>query len=310
MQQLYFINPYVDSVFVVACCYALVTLGLQVTLRSGQFSVAHAALMGLGGYAGAVVTIRWDPPFAVSLLAGALVAGLVGVVMAGVLIRTSGVLLGTVTIAVGQSIAIVLRNTDSILGVATNGSQGLSVPNRTTLTWAASCAALGLAGVLLLERRRLGWAMLALGKDETVARSLGISLLGTRIAGFGIGGALAGLGGVLIAHQQGVIEPKNLAFASEPLFFVFLIVGGITSPWGAAAGALGMWWLQEALRFPWSATNSFLFLDQQDRYWILGVILVAAVLIRQNGLIVRRPIRFPEATGLPSPLSSPPSTRL
>ncbi|MCU1500945.1 MAG: hypothetical protein JWM12_299, partial [Ilumatobacteraceae bacterium] len=47
-------TSYVDGVLVVAFAYACVTLGLQLTLASGQFSVTHAALMGLGAYAGGV----------------------------------------------------------------------------------------------------------------------------------------------------------------------------------------------------------------------------------------------------------------
>ena len=113
---------------------------------------------------------------------------------------------------------------------------------------------MALAAALALRRSRVGLAMLALGQDETVARSLGISLLGTRLWGFAAGGALAGLGGALIAHNNGIVEPKDLSFASEPLFFIFLMMGGLSTPWGAVAGAFGVWWLQELLRFPWSTT--------------------------------------------------------
>ncbi|MCW2528593.1 MAG: branched-chain amino acid transporter permease [Pseudonocardiales bacterium] len=301
MHQIFF-SQYVDSVLLVAFAYAVVTIGLQVTLASGQFSVAHAALMGLGGYAGGVISIKWNTPFIVSLIGGAVVGGIIGAVLARILVRTSGVLLGTVTIAIGQAASIIMRNTNSIAGVATNGSQGLSVPSRTTLPWAFGCAVAALAGALLLRRSRPGFAMLALGKDETVARSLGVSLLSTRIWGFAAGGALAGLGGVLLAHNNGVIEPADLSFAHEPLFFIFLVIGGSTTPWGAALGAVGMWWLQEFLRFPWSSDNTFLFLGQQDRYWILGVILVVVVLYRQRGIIVRRPLRYRGVlTSEPSP---------
>src|SRR2546428_12080530 len=46
-----------------ACVFSLVTLGLYVTISSGQFSVAHAALMGVGGYAAGIATGNWDLPF-------------------------------------------------------------------------------------------------------------------------------------------------------------------------------------------------------------------------------------------------------
>lgn len=288
------ITPYVDGVLIVACCYAIITLGLQFTLASGQFSVAHAALAGLGGYASGVASINGGWPFPLALLAGIVIGLATGAVLAGILRRTSGVLLGTVTIAIGQSLAIIMRNLDHIGGVDLGGSQGLAgIPPRTSLPWAAGCLVVSLAGVLALRRSTVGLSILAVGNDETVARSLGVSIMSSRLWGFAVGGALAGLGGALVAHNNGIVEPKDLSFASEPLFFIFLMVGGLTTPWGAVFGAFAVWWLQELLRFPWTENGQFLFLDQQDRYWILGVVLVVVVLFRQKGLIVRRPLRAP-----------------
>lgn len=303
-------STYVDSVFMVAFAYAVVTVGLQVTLSSGQFSVAHAALMGLGGYAGGIITIKWHPPFVLALLGGTMVSGLLGMALAGALVHTSGVLLGTVTIAAGQTASIILTNVSSVAGVATNGSQGLSVPLLTTLPWAAGCLVVALSVAVALRRSATGFAMLGVGRDETVARSLGISTLATRLYGFGVGGSLAGLGGVLLAHNNGVIEPSNLAFSAEPLLFIFLVLGGRSTPWGAAAGAVGVWWLQDLLTFPWSASGRFLFLNQQDRYWILGIILIVVVLYRQRGLLVRRPIRYrPPGPGMPVTPDTPEPAR-
>jgi ABC-type branched-subunit amino acid transport system permease subunit len=69
------------------------------------------------------------------------------------------------------------------------------------------------------------------------------------------------------------------------------MIGGFTTPWGAVIGTLGVWWLQEMLRFPWTSNGHFGFLQQQDRYWILGLLLIVVVLFRQQGILVRRPMR-------------------
>ncbi len=286
-------TPYVDSVLVVAMSYACITLGLQVTLASGQFSVAHAALAGLGGYAGGVASVHGAWPYPLSLVAGTIVGALGGAVLALALVRTSGILLGTVTIAIGHAASVVMRNLDEVAGIRLGGSQGLSgIPTDTTVLWAGTGLVLSLAAALALRRSTAGYATMAAGRDETVARSLGVSVLGVRLWGFGLGGALAGLGGALIAHNNGIVEPKDLSFAAEPLFFIFLMIGGYGSPWGAVAGAIGVWWLQEILRYPWTEDGSFWLLDQQDRYWILGLVLVATVIFRQEGAVVRRPIKI------------------
>jgi branched-chain amino acid transport system permease protein len=146
------------------------------------------------------------------------------------------------------------------------------------------------------RRGCIGYAILAVGKDETVARSLGISVERIRGIAFGVGGALAGMGGGLLAHNNGLIEPSNLAFGAEPLFFIFLIVGGPATPWGAVLGTFLMWWLQEVLRF--GQNGQFLFLSQADRYWVLGLILVSVVVVRPDGLLKRRPTLYPRGRAI------------
>jgi branched-chain amino acid transport system permease protein len=281
------VPPYIESVLTVICIYSLVTVGLQITVASGQFSVMHAALMGAGGYAAGIFSVQFHAPFVVALAVGPVVGGVLGVVVSIVLRRTTGLLLGTVTVALGQSMALIAQNTTAL-----GASQGYTgVPLETSLPWAATALAVGLGAVLLIGRGRIGYAILAVGKDETVARSLGISVERVRAIAFGIGGALAGLGGGLLAHNNGLIEPSNLAFSAEPLFFAFLIVGGLGSPWGAVLGTFVMWWLQELLRF--GQSGQFLFLSQADRYWVLGLILIVVVVLRPDGLVRRRATTYP-----------------
>src|SRR5277367_670696 len=114
-------SPYVQDVFIVICAYALVTLGLQITLATGQFSATHAALMGVGGYAGGIASVRWHAPLIESLVVGGVVAGVLGIVISVLLLRTSGFLLGTVTIAIGEAISLTANNISAL-----GGAQGYS----------------------------------------------------------------------------------------------------------------------------------------------------------------------------------------
>lgn len=274
-----------------AFAFSLVTLGLFVTISSGQFSVAHAALMGVGGYAAGIATVTWNAPFPVALLIGSAAGGLLGLAIAVVLQRTSGILLCTVTIALGQAIALTIQNIPSL-----GGSQGYTgIPLHTSVWWAIASAVIAFALVLGLLRTRVGLEFLAVSRDETVSKALGISILSTRLWGFGLGGLLAGLGGALIAHQNGLIQPSELSFAQEPKFFIYLVIGGFTSPWGALLGTLAMYYVQEViLRFGQVGTLTIFgahILDYKDRFWILGLLLIVVVLTRPRGMIVRRPLR-------------------
>ena len=275
-----------------ACAFSLVTLGLYVTISSGQFSVAHAALMGVGGYAAGIATVNWNLPFPVALLAGAAAGALLGLAIAFVLQRTSGILLATVTIALGQAIALTIQNVPSL-----GGSQGYTgIPIRTTVWWTIALTIVAFALILGLLRTRIGLEFLAVSHDETVSKALGISILATRLWGFGLGGLLAGLGGGLIAHQNGLIQPSELSFAQEPKFFIYLVIGGFTSPWGALLGTLAMYYVQEViLRFGQSSTLTIFgvhVLDYKDRFWILGLLLIVVILTRPRGVFVRRSLRW------------------
>ena len=275
-----------------ACAFSLVTLGLYVTISSGQFSVAHAALMGVGGYAAGIATGNWNLPFPVALLAGAAAGALLGLAIAFVLQRTSGILLATVTIALGQAIALTIQNVPSL-----GGSQGYTgIPIRTTVWWTIALTIVAFALILGLLRTRIGLEFLAVSHDETVSKALGISILATRLWGFGLGGLLAGLGGGLIAHQNGLIQPSELSFAQEPKFFIYLVIGGFTSPWGALLGTLAMYYVQEViLRFGQSSTLTIFgvhALDYKDRFWILGLLLIVVILTRPRGVFVRRSLRW------------------
>jgi len=292
------VNAFVPDALTVtyAFAFSLVTLGLYVTIASGQFSVAHAALMGVGGYAAGLATVVWHAPFPVALLVGAAAGALLGFAIAFVLQRTSGVLLATVTIALGQAIALTIQNAPSL-----GGSQGYTgIPIRTTVWWAVALAVVAFVFVLGLLRTRIGLEFLAVSHDETVSKALGISVLATRLWGFGLGGLLAGLGGGLIAHQNGLIQPSELSFAQEPKFFIYLVIGGFTSPWGALLGTLAMYYVQEGLlRFGGRSTLTIFgahVLDYKDRFWVLGLLLIVVVLTRPRGVLVRRSLRWRRPT--------------
>ena len=283
-----FLSPYVQGVFVNGGIFAIAALGLYLSLASGQVSVMHQALVGVGGYAAGVVSVQLGMPLVISLLFGMLAGALVGAVVAVLLREMNGMVLGVATIAIGQALSLIAANISSLGGSL--GYTGVSL--QTTLTWVVGVLVVAMVGFSWLRRTRLGLAVLAVGKEPAVAEALGISSKFVRVWAFGTGGALAGIAGGLQAHWLSLVEPTSLGFAYEALLFMYLIIGGLSSPWGAVAGAIGVTWLLEALRFTGSS-----------RYWILGLILVIVIILRPQGLIPRRSLRAEgKRTGVPRKL--------
>lgn len=268
-----FMSLFTQSVFVSGGIFAIATCGLYITLAAGQTSVMTQALVGVGGYAAGVASVELHVSFLVSIAFGLVAGAIVGAVVAWLLRQMNGMVLGVATIAIGQALSLIASNISSL-----GGSLGYSgVPLQTTINWVAFFLVVVLVGFAWLRRTHLGLALLAVGKEPAVAEAIGISSTFMRVWAFAMGGALTGIAGALQAHWLSVVEPTDLGFANEALIFMYLIVGGTATPWGAVLGAIGINWLLEGLLFTGSA-----------RFWILGVLLVVVIILRPRGLLTRR----------------------
>lgn len=269
-------SPYVQGVFVTGIIFSIATMGLYVTYASGQISVMHMALVGVGGYAGGMASVALNLPFVVSLLFGAAIAGCMGAAVALLLRRMSDMVLMVATIAIGQGLSLVASNVSAL-----GGSLGyLGIPLYTTVGTAFVVLAIVVIVLIFLRRTTYGVAVVAVGKEPTVAEALGISTLGVRMAAFAAGASLAGIAGVLQAHWLGLVDPTSLGFSNEAPLFIYMIIGGSSTLWGALLGGVGLTWLEEGLRVVGS-----------NRFWILGLVLVIVVILRPQGLLVRRSLR-------------------
>lgn len=117
-------------------------------------------------------------------------------------------------------------------GVSIAGAQ---IP---TLNAVAAVVAVGLTAGLsvFLSRTRHGHAILAVGMDRDASRLMGISLAKTYALTFGIGAALAGAAGALLAMTK---QFSPLSAGQYTLYaFVIVALGGLGTPWAALAGGM------------------------------------------------------------------------
>ncbi len=271
------LTPYAQSVTITACIYAIAALGLYFTIASGQFSIMQASLMGVGGYIAAVVSVKDNWSFWMTLAAGAAAGAAMGFIVSVALRKMSGMLIAVATLAIGVALSDIVANIGAL-----GGAKGYElIPLRTGFWGVVGILAVALAAMLwLLRRTTFGLALVAAGRDPIVADSLGISPLIMRLIGFAVGGGLAGVAGALSVQFVGVITPDDLGYAAQAPLFVFVVLGGVTTPWGAVLGAIGVTWGLELLRFSTS-----------DRFWIEGLVLAVVVLVRPQGILIRRSIR-------------------
>ena len=270
-----FVGDYTESILTLGGIWAIAAVGLQITLASGQFSVMHAALVGVGAYTAGITAAEFGASFPVTVLAAVGVTAVLGGIASVATLRLVGFLVAIATLAVGQALRIIVTNVDFF-----GGSLGYSgVPFRTSFLSVVIALAVVLFIASRLRRSQDGLGSVAVGQDEAAALSLGISVTRTKIWAFMLGAGIAGCAGALYIQNISLVTPRNLGFQFEIQLLFFVIIGGMTTPWGAAFGAMAFTFIPEFLRF---ATL--------DRFWILGLILVAVMLVKPKGLLTRRPV--------------------
>lgn len=265
-----------SPVLITAGINAIIALGLYITMSSGPLSVAHAALAGMGGYLGAVLTTNFGWPFALAILAGMALAFVTGLLLGLLIVRMNELVAGLTTLGFGETMAVIAFNIDYIGGA--NAFTG--IPLRTTLPLVYLVLAVILFVAWRYDHSRLGYAARATRDSPVTADAMGINITWVKSITFGIGAAIAGLGGVLRAHYILVQGPEDMGFFISVGFLIFVVFGGSYTFWGPLFGAMTLTILPELLRF-----------SAKDRFIIYGVLLTVMVILRPQGLITRRSMR-------------------
>ena len=262
----------------------------------GIFSFGQAAFYGLGGYTYAVVSINMGGSTT------ALVAG-VGLPAAFALFlgyfmfygRISTVYVAVITLVVSLIFYKFLGHTagyEYTIGTAhlggfngmpalppinLPGDPGKFVYPEDMFLITGVCLLLVYAGLRLLMRSRFGRAVAAVRENELRAELLGYDTRFYKTATFGIGGAVAGLAGVLYANWNAYVSPTVFDLGFSAQIIIWVVVGGLGTLVGPLVGAMLLGFVTIELGTQQSV----------DVNLILGVILVLFVLAVPEGLAPR-----------------------
>jgi branched-chain amino acid transport system permease protein len=261
-------------VLITAGINSIIALGLYITMSSGPLSVAHAALAGMGGYLGAVLTTNFGWPFPLAILAGTALGFVTGLLLGLLIVRMNELVAGLTTLGFGETMAVIAFNIEYIGGA--NAFTG--IPLRTSLGLVYVVLAVILFAAWRYDHSRLGFAARATRDSPVTAAAMGINTIWVKSFTFGMGAAIAALGGVLRAHYILVQGPEDMGFFVSVGILIFVVFGGSYTFWGPLFGGMVLTILPELLRF-----------SAKDRFIIYGVLLTAMVIIRPQGLITRVP---------------------
>jgi ABC-type branched-subunit amino acid transport system ATPase component/ABC-type branched-subunit amino acid transport system permease subunit len=224
---------------------AIVALGLVLmTGFGGLTSFGQAALVGVGAYATAFVTVNLGLPPVLGLVLAVVLTGAVALLLGAITLRLGGHFLPLSTIAWGIALYFLFPNIpglgayDGIRGIPPITLAGIDFgPNRAIyyLIWAILAVAMWSVANLLDSR--VGRAIRSLRGGATMLASLGVELFRVRLTIFVFAAVLAGLAGWLYAHMLRFISPSPFDIRPSIEFLLMAMAGGASSVYGAVVGA-------------------------------------------------------------------------
>ena len=308
--------------------YVMLALGLNVVVGyAGLLDLGYVAFFVIGSYTFAAGTFGflhdWNsdnffkiPTFSLILLlpAGAILAGIFGVLLGAPTLRLRGDYLAIVTLGFGEIVPIVFQNVPtfygnigmsavppgviSFLGLTVNFQDPLN--NAPFYYLILGVTILITLGVLALRDSSVGRAWVAIREDETAAEASGVNLTRTKLLAFGMGAFVGGVGGVLNTAFVPAVLPANFNFNVSITVLIMIVLGGIGSVPGVIIGAIILRLIdvyllglindpihQSALVAPNSAPLHFLAGVDFNvlKYLIYGVVLIIMIVLRPQGII-------------------------
>nr|WP_297383388.1 branched-chain amino acid ABC transporter permease [uncultured Roseateles sp.] len=274
--------------------YAIVGLGLMLLAGfTGLFSIGHAAFLGVGAYAQAVLS-NMGAPFPVALAGAALLSAAAGIIVGLPALRVKGIYLGIATLAFGFIVEEVLARWESVTG----GNSGLHVHSPdlfglkvdSTIGFYFLCLAitvLATLGILNLLRSATGRAFVAIRDSEVSAQSMGIHLALYKTMSFSLSAALAGVGGALYAHKISFLSPDQFSILQSVDLLLMVVIGGLGSVHGAFLGAIFLISMPQAIALAKDHLPSAIGQAPGLQGVVYGAVLVAFVLLEPLGLYGR-----------------------
>ena len=294
------ISSLLNGLLVPLCAYVILAVSLNLTVGIlGELSLGHAGFMCVGAFVSAffskcmvdVIPIS-GLRFFLAILLGAASAGLCGLLIGIPVLRLKGDYLAIVTLAFGEIIKNVVNilfvgkdskgfhfsTKDTLsLGLEEDGTVLISGPQGITGTPKDSTFVIGVILILItlfiilnLIKSRSGRAIMAIRDNRIAAESIGINVTKYKLMAFSISAAMAGVAGVIYAHNLATLTAtsKNFGYNMSIMILVFVVLGGIGNIRGSIIAAIVLTLLPELLR----GLNDY-------RMLIYAIVLIVMMLI-------------------------------
>lgn len=264
----------------------LFALSLDLVLGyAGIVTLGHAAFFGAGAYAAGIYAVHVSSEPLSGLLAGAVAAGTIGLLSGLIILRTTGLTLLMLTLAIGSLLAEAANKASALTG-GNDGLQGIEIDpilglfrfdlfGRTAYLYCLIVLFASWAFVRWLVYSPFGRSLAGIRENSGRMHAIGAPVRRRQVIAYTISAALAGVAGGLLAQTTQFVGLTTLGFERSGSIVIMLVLGGTGRLYGAFIGATVYMIAQDRLS---EIAPEFW------NFWI-GLLLVLTVLFARGGLL-------------------------
>lgn len=246
--------------------------------HGGLVSFGHSLFYGLGAYSVAIILRDTSLGFLVAMLVGMVISGALGALIAFVTRRSREVYFSILTLGFSQ-VAFFIAFTWYDFTGGDNGIFGFDVgellADPHNFYWfTLAMAVLWCALLVKLLHSPFGLTLWAVRDDENRSKFIGLFPDRQKMIALAVSAIGTAMAGSLYAGMSKLVHPNLLHWDMSAQPLLMTLMGGITSIWGPALGAV-VYKLAEV------------FLGQVTEHWtiVIGVVLLIIALVAPDGLI-------------------------
>jgi branched-chain amino acid transport system permease protein len=233
-------SPFIiNQVFTLMLVFAIYASSWNLLAYSGQGSLGHAAFLGIGGFASALLAIKTGMPPIVGLILGGLLSAGIGFLIGLACVRLKAWFLAMVTFGFSVIIISIITQFDDVFGGVIGFPTPTIVPQGIPFYYATLIiATVSILAIFFVMKSKLGLAFKAIRENELEAKMIGINTGKYRLIAFVISTFFAGLAGGLYAEstlfiQNSIFEPY---YSFLPL--IMSVIGGLSTMEGPIIGSV------------------------------------------------------------------------
>ena len=259
----------------------LVVASYRIVTLTGEWSLIHAVMMGVGGYTAALLFKQFELGMWFTLPLAGIVAALIAALLCFPLFRMTQFYFLIGSFAAGEAIRLCWIRFVQPFG-GTGGLSGVEPPLIGDIDFLEAVpyyyltlAIVGLCLFILyrIENSRIGLILHSVHWKAPLAESVGVDTWRYRALAFIIGSFFVGVAGGLKVHYLGTITPNQFGVGFMVFILIWVIVGGYNRFYGPIIGVVVLTLFDESIRSL-----------EEFRPAIYGAVLIISILFLPQGL--------------------------